>query len=446
MTLTIKVMLYKEKPLDSPLVAVFDQKGGSVGRSKENHLVLNDNAKVVSSIHANIEYKNGCYYYVDNSLNGTLLINRDQLVRHKKIRLHDQDKLQIGDYDLLISITEKEDDILNTIDSLPEKFPKKPMPPQEDSSLFFLDQNNEEESIGIEKSDIINLDMVNNDKFFDSSDIFSDSSEKKLFTEYPKSISSIKNEHNVVTHESFTPPEPAKHSKGNTNFPEDLTLDDFFGNEEQNVKSTPNAKDNASPNLSPSNRRILKKLGKLANNQKKPNEKNASTGVCNGKSNARTSLAHHPSAKGGVTDEKKRSARSKRPSSSGRTSIPAFSPSSRPSFRSIAASDRWLQIFFKAAGMEDVGDLQEKEISELMYTLGTILKEAINGLMTILRGRSELKSQLRVVMTTFKATENNPLKFSPTAEMVLKTFLIDRNPGFLDAVEAIREGFEDVKG
>ena len=95
--------------------------------------------------------------------------------------------------------------------------------------------------------------------------------------------------------------------------------------------------------------------------------------------------------------------------------------------------------------MENVDDLQENEISELLHTLGTILRESINGLMTILRGRSELKSQLRVVMTTFKATENNPLKFSPSAEMVLKTFLIDRNPGFLDAVEAIREGFEDIK-
>jgi type VI secretion system FHA domain protein len=520
MALTIKVIHYKEEPLDPPRTATFDQKGGTVGRSADNHIVLADDEKVVSGIHATIEYQNGCYYYVDNSLNGTHFTNRNQLVRHKKIQLHDQDKLRIGDYNLLINITKEDSEILNAIDpSLKSSLPKQSFP-QKDSSLSFFDQDNGKKHIGSKKADVIE-----NDKFFDSSDSFFDSSEKEAFTGYPKSISSKNNEYNVATNDGFIPPVPKEPSKGNSDFPEDLTLEDFFGNEAQSAKTTSDAGgDKASVSqssnksilrhldkpasnkknpkkgitssgvwnkkaedrsLSSSNKRILRHLDKSVSNKKNPKKGITSSGVSNKKAegtsssssnksilrhldksasnkknpkkenaspdgynrraNAASASIHHSSAQKGMTSEEKSNARSMRPSSSGRASIPTQPSSSRPSFRSTSTSDRWLQNFFKAAGMENVDNLQENDISELMHTLGMILRESINGLMTILRGRSELKSQLRVVMTTFKATENNPLKFSPSAETVLKTFLIDRNPGFLDAVEAIREGFEDIK-
>ena len=319
MTLTIKVIYYKEKPLNTPLNATFNEKGGTVGRSEDNHLVLADDEKVVSSIHAAIEYQNGCYYFVDNSLNGTQIINRNQLVHHKKIRLYDQDKLRIGDYDLLINVTDEDYEILNAVDP-PQKSPSpKQRFSQKDSSPSFFDKDNDE-------------------KYIDSKN------------------------------ESFIPPVSIENSKQNSDLPKNLTLEDFFGNEEQNSKEEENI------------------------------------------------------------------------------SAPLRPPSpSKPSFRSTPVSDRWLDIFFKAAGIENTSNFPENEIPELMHTLGTILIEFIGGLMRILRGRTELKSQLRVAMTTFKATENNPLKFSPSVEMVIKTLLIDKNPGFLDAVEAVREGFEDIK-
>ena len=440
MKLTIKAVNYKEELLDPPLTAVFDQKGGSVGRAEDNHLVLADNEKVVSSIHANIEYQNGCYYYVDNSLNGTLLINRNQLVRHKKIQLHDQDKLQIGDYDLLINITGEDADILNAIDLPPVKPASKQKPLEEDSSIFFFDQDNDEERIHPKREKIIE-----DDKFFDSSDIFSDSFEKETFTEYPQPVSSQNNEHNVVADESFVSPILKKHSKEDSDFPDDLTLEDFFGNEEQNAKVFSDDQDDESSIPQSSNKSILKRLGQLANSQTNPNEENASSSLWKNVANGKSYSGSHSSAKQSVIPEEKSDARAARLSHPERAPISKQPVRPRRSFGPMKSSDRWLRIFFKAAGMEVVDDLQEDEISELMQSLGTILRETINGLMTILRGRSELKSQLRVAMTTFKETENNPLKFSPTAEMVLKTFLIDRNPGFLDAVEAIREGFQDVK-
>jgi len=47
-------------------------------------------------------------------------------------------------------------------------------------------------------------------------------------------------------------------------------------------------------------------------------------------------------------------------------------------------------------------------------------------------------------MTILKSAENNPLKFSPTVNEALKLMLAKNQPGFVDAVDAAREGFRDV--
>jgi type VI secretion system protein len=104
-----------------------------------------------------------------------------------------------------------------------------------------------------------------------------------------------------------------------------------------------------------------------------------------------------------------------------------------------------LNIFFKAAGIEAAGELPQKSPQELMHIIGTVFRELVDGLMMVLRGRSELKSHLRVSVTTLKATENNPLKFSPTVEDALTTFLTNHHSGFVDAVRAVQEGYENIK-
>ena len=128
------------------------------------------------------------------------------------------------------------------------------------------------------------------------------------------------------------------------------------------------------------------------------------------------------------------------PSASGQPSVAA--EKSRSNAGEVLAEP--LRVFFKAAGVEETGVYSEEEYSKLMRSVGSILRELVDGLMTVLRGRSELKSQLRVSLTTLKPVENNPLKFSPTVEEALKTCLLNKHPGFIDAVDAIREGYEDI--
>ncbi|MCK4986678.1 MAG: type VI secretion system-associated FHA domain protein TagH, partial [Desulfobacterales bacterium] len=81
---------------------------------------------------------------------------------------------------------------------------------------------------------------------------------------------------------------------------------------------------------------------------------------------------------------------------------------------------------------------------ELMRTAGALIRELTAGLMTILKGRSELKAQIRVPVTILRPTENNPLKFSPRVDEALKLLLTKNHSGFIDAVDAVREGYQDV--
>ena len=80
-----------------------------------------------------------------------------------------------------------------------------------------------------------------------------------------------------------------------------------------------------------------------------------------------------------------------------------------------------------------------------MQELGQVFRVVVQGVMEVLRARSEIKSQFRLPMTRMQAKENNPLKFSPNVESVLHTLLVQRNPGYLTTVEAFEEAFEDIR-
>ena len=85
--------------------ASFDQNGGTLGRSSENHFVLDDPQRFVSRNHAVISYENGLYYLTDTSTEGTFVTNKDLHLRGDRTQLADGDTLRIGDYDLMVTIT-----------------------------------------------------------------------------------------------------------------------------------------------------------------------------------------------------------------------------------------------------------------------------------------------------------------------------------------------------
>ena len=60
-------------------------------------------------------------------------------------------------------------------------------------------------------------------------------------------------------------------------------------------------------------------------------------------------------------------------------------------------------------------------------------------------GRTRFKSELRLDVTTIRAAENNPFKFSVDADDLLERLLFRPTPGFLPAVTAARDAFDDIQ-
>ncbi len=82
---------------------------------------------------------------------------------------------------------------------------------------------------------------------------------------------------------------------------------------------------------------------------------------------------------------------------------------------------------------------------EVEATLGQVLRVVVEGLMEVLRARTEIKNEFRLQQTSFKPRENNPLKFSANVEDALHNLLVKRNPAYLPAAEAFQDAFEDVR-
>jgi len=82
---------------------------------------------------------------------------------------------------------------------------------------------------------------------------------------------------------------------------------------------------------------------------------------------------------------------------------------------------------------------------ELMRLIGSLLREATRGSVELLVARAAVKREMRAEMTMIVARENNPLKFSPSAEVALQYLLSPPLPGFMAAEPAMRDAFDDLR-
>ena len=82
---------------------------------------------------------------------------------------------------------------------------------------------------------------------------------------------------------------------------------------------------------------------------------------------------------------------------------------------------------------------------ELMELIGQLLREAVGGTVDLLRARATVKHELRAEVTTIVPRNNNPLKFSPNAEVALQHMLAPPARGFIGAAPAMRDAYEDLR-
>ncbi len=90
-------------------------------------------------------------------------------------------------------------------------------------------------------------------------------------------------------------------------------------------------------------------------------------------------------------------------------------------------------------------NLNPNETKEFAYTVGQVVRNAIEGMVTILRARTTFKSEFRIEMTTIRSQQNNPLKFSIGTDEVLKQLFFSQNNSYLPPLQSLQEGIQDMQ-
>lgn len=93
-----------------------------------------------------------------------------------------------------------------------------------------------------------------------------------------------------------------------------------------------------------------------------------------------------------------------------------------------------------------VDDLRLRPLTpEAMRELGQVLRAYTHGTMDLLVARGALKKEVRADVTMMAAQANNVLKFSPTVEFALQHLLATRRSGFMGSLDSVEDAFEDLK-
>jgi type VI secretion system FHA domain protein len=118
---------------------------------------------------------------------------------------------------------------------------------------------------------------------------------------------------------------------------------------------------------------------------------------------------------------------------------PPRAPPARPrQKRADVASP--LDSLLSAAG---IGELTPSD--DVAKTLGDVLRAAVGGLMEVLRTRERMKGELRLRGTSFKPSDNNPLKFSANVDDAFHNLFVKHNAAYLAPAEAVEDALHDVR-
>jgi FHA domain-containing protein len=96
--LTIKVISYKDVPVDQPIVAEFREQGGTIGRSPDCTLLLPDPDRVISRTHALVVHEHGRFIVRDQGTTVPVVVNGRAVGKGRDHPLAAGDEVRIGQY------------------------------------------------------------------------------------------------------------------------------------------------------------------------------------------------------------------------------------------------------------------------------------------------------------------------------------------------------------
>jgi type VI secretion system FHA domain protein len=439
MELEIKVLSYRGVAPERAQTAIFTEAGGEIGRGIDCQMVLEDPTKTISRKHGRIACENGRFYFVDNSAAGTEFWERNLVLLQNRCELSDGDRFRIGDYELTVSIRGFEP--VNT----PSQFPfGSAMGGTSARSFPSIDNPFPTYMPGLEN------------------DPFGPLPGGTPAPPQPAPPSFIGQPDVAPIHESFVPPSsvvapvppggleefdfgellsgldgaaaPVVKPKEEVGFelPEELLaglqgLAQAEAGEALPVEAQRTAVEAASP------QERLPEQGGVTPLQITPG----------------AAVHAEPAQVLPVAEPRVAPEAIPRPGLS--TGQPVQESPRNPSLAvpvhsepAVAVPEVLFRAFVEGAGIREDLISDPTKLPDTMRALGAIFRELVDGVMTVLRARNELKSQFRVSMTTMRAANNNPLKFTASVDDALKLLIQPDHPGFLEPQQAVRDGMADV--
>ncbi len=411
------------------LAAEFDDSGGSIGRASTNLLVLDDPDRTVSRVHAQVLCRNGAFFIIDRGSN-PLSHNGHSLGLGNEAPLTNGDRLQIGSFELAVSDADRTDgasrrsnfsadageltptasgniddpfaDLMVGLASAPVSRPvSAPTKPE-----FFPDPMGMESAA----SKHARLDPFGGlTGFEDSGGGGLPSTGGNLFEGLPNASSS--------------------------------SIDDLFGLGPLAGAGDPLALTPlASPLFKPNTASSADPLDALLGTGPKatPASRADHTPILQ----QAFSLPAAVSAKPEPTPAPalaKRYADAPTPPVARITPAPAAVGAQA----GTATDSELLAAFLR--GVKSTRQMPTHLTPELMERVGAMLHTATHGTLQLLLSRQEFKRTVHSEVTMISAVANNPLKFSPNAEVALAYMLGPKVGGFMEAEEAMNNAYADLR-
>jgi len=103
----LKVISFSGQPLQNGDSKIFDERGGTIGRSASCDWTLPDPEHFLSSRHAALIVEDGRFLLIDTSTNGVFINHsREPVGADRAVPLNDGDLITVGDYELAVSLAD----------------------------------------------------------------------------------------------------------------------------------------------------------------------------------------------------------------------------------------------------------------------------------------------------------------------------------------------------
>lgn len=352
MALKLRVISEHYQQLGKQSSRLFGVTGGKIGRSADNDWILPDPERYVSSHHAEVRFDAGRWILEDVSTNGIFVNGSDTpLSQLGPCQLHDGDRLRLGDYDILVSIDERNDFPADADGQAPAPTVAKSKPKSKSKEA----QRAELEELNVE---------------IDINDLLSSSA-----------------------------PEPDIGNSG------PFHIGNAYGVSKSNVAR-----------LAPTVSNAAEKYEDIPLTL--PPSVPVPAGV---------------SREAGIDWHLKT-----------RRIQPESKPVDRTRTDGLNELTAGLEAFCRGAGIDPASIGSDAQVNTLTL-MGQMVREVVLGMMEALKARGEIKSRAEAGSAQLQSTDSNPLKSATSVDDALRKLLDNQSTRYLGPVEALRDGFSDLR-